>query len=313
MTTTRCIPPSCFQPSLLFLAIKEATGQTGGQPNDLRDAEGILEQDAAQDDADALSDVVANHDGGGGKVFVQSRRAQSQSTTKQTRQSHLSPDLATGHELVVGIDLTADADEGNDDGQTQHVAYDGDAGLGLFGVDRGDLFNERLEDPRTDLEGGKEVTDGTKSDVGTGVDGTPHRQQSETGLGLGGVLDLEVQNFNGACHQRTEGLEHGHGRHAVVLQHFERQCEHDDPVDGGEQKWFELRGTERYRQVKQADGRTTAQIQIHDRSTVLQTQHRVGIGKVDTESLVQQDHADTAREVKREPHGGRQRRFLFRG
>ena len=104
MTTARRIPASRFQPSLLFLAVEEATGQTGGQSNDLRDAEGILEQDASQDDTDALADVVANHDGGGGKVFVQSRGAQSQSTTKQARQSHLSPDLATGHELEGGIE-----------------------------------------------------------------------------------------------------------------------------------------------------------------------------------------------------------------
>ena len=66
MTTARRIPAGRFHPSLLFLAVEEATGQTGGQSNDLRDAEGILEQNASQDaDTDALADVVANHDSGG--------------------------------------------------------------------------------------------------------------------------------------------------------------------------------------------------------------------------------------------------------
>eukprot|EP00563_Minutocellus_polymorphus_P018342 CAMPEP_0197719986 /NCGR_PEP_ID=MMETSP1434-20131217/3507_1 /TAXON_ID=265543 /ORGANISM="Minutocellus polymorphus, Strain CCMP3303" /LENGTH=93 /DNA_ID=CAMNT_0043304779 /DNA_START=208 /DNA_END=485 /DNA_ORIENTATION=+ len=93
MPATGRISPSSLQPPLFFLAVEEATGQTGGQPNHLRDAERILEQDASENDADALPDVVANHHGGRGKVLVQRRRSEAESTAEQTGQCHLSPNL----------------------------------------------------------------------------------------------------------------------------------------------------------------------------------------------------------------------------
>ena len=64
------VPPRCLQSPLLLLAVEEAAGQTGRQPDDLRHAERVLEQDAPQDDADALPHVVANDDGGRGEVLV---------------------------------------------------------------------------------------------------------------------------------------------------------------------------------------------------------------------------------------------------
>ena len=103
------IPPRRLQSPLLLLAVEEATGQTGRQPDDLWYAERILEQDAPQDDADALPHVVANDDGGRGEVLVQGGSSEAQPTPKHTRKGDLSPDLPPLQKLTGGADLAADA------------------------------------------------------------------------------------------------------------------------------------------------------------------------------------------------------------
>mmetsp|Transcript_18323 Transcript_18323/g.36928 ORF Transcript_18323/g.36928 Transcript_18323/m.36928 type:complete len:85 (-) Transcript_18323:1114-1368(-) len=81
---TRRRPLAILEPLLLLLSVEEATGQTRAKSNHLQRRQSILEKDASQDDADALTDVVANDDRGGGKVLVEGGRAETKAAPEQT-------------------------------------------------------------------------------------------------------------------------------------------------------------------------------------------------------------------------------------